>query len=197
MFSDNRYFTKISQVCLQYQTRYNLMNLYQLEEEERRDFRSNSVWMLKRLLGGQEEVMRLKEAVHNIFVFSKRIILAILENSLPRPMPYPVMNTILFYLLPVKGAGNIGLLSNDEEAKVVERKDLAELYLALAQVHHHVQMTMFSTDPMVYEPSKMNEKKTILVEKFEIMVATVNNFQLQLGFEGLGIEEIEAGEMGK
>ena len=141
--------------------------------------------------------MRLKEAVDGIFIFSKRIILAILENSLPRPMPYPVMNTILSYLLPVKGAGNIGLLSNDEEAKVVERKDLAELYLALAEVHDHVQVIMFSTDPLVYEPSKMNEKKTILVEKFEIMVATVNNFQLQLGFEGLVIEEIEAGEMEK
>jgi len=184
----------LSEVCLQYQ---NLVHLYQLEEEERRNLRANSVWMLKRLLGGQEEVMRLKEAVDNIFIFSKRIILAILESSLPRPMPYPVMNTILSYLLPVKGAGNIGLVSNDEEAKVVERKDLAELYLALAEVHDHVQMIMFSTDPLVYEPSNMNEKKTILVEKFEIMVATVNNFQLQLGFEGLGIEEIEAGEMGK
>merc|ERR1712243_263244 len=91
----------VSKVCLQYQTRFQLTNLYQLETDERRDLRAHSVWNLKRVLGGYEEVMKLKDSVNNIFNFAKRIMLTILENSFPRPMPYPVMETILSYLLPV------------------------------------------------------------------------------------------------
>merc|ERR1719420_1423954 len=45
----------LSEVCLQNQTRYNLVHRYQLEEEERRYVRANSVWMLKRLLGDSEQ----------------------------------------------------------------------------------------------------------------------------------------------
>ena len=136
--------------------------------------------------------MMLKEEVENISNFSKRIILTILENSFPCPMPYPVMNTIQSYLLPVQGAGNIGLVSNDE-IKEVERSAMENLYLAMAEVYDHVKMIMFYIEPMIIEPF-LHEKKAILVEKFEILVAVVDRSQLQLDFEGLGLGEDEAGE---
>ena len=79
------------------------LNLYQMEVEERSDLRSYSVRKLEMLLGGREEVMKLKKVVDNISIFVKRIILASVGNSLPCHMPYPVINTILSYLLPVRG----------------------------------------------------------------------------------------------
>ena len=194
LFPNLKYFTKISQVCLQYQTRLGT-NLYQLEADERRDLRTHSVWNLKRALGGHAEVMKLKEAVDNIFNFSKRVLLSILENSFPRPMPYPVMNTILSYLLPVKGAGNMGLVSNDEAKQVEERENMVQLYFALAEVYDNVKGIMFDTEPLEAEVSMMYKSKAILVENFETLVAAVDSSQLQLSFEGLGIEEIKVGEM--
>ena len=123
------------------------MKLYQLEDDERRDLRTHSVWNLKRALGGHAEVMKLKEAVDNIFNFSKRVLLSILENSFPRTMPYPVNNTILSYLLPVKGAGNMGLVSNNEAKQVEERKNMVQLYFALADVYDNVKGIMYDTEP--------------------------------------------------
>ena len=43
----------------------------------------------------------------------------------------------------------------------------------------------------------MYKSKAILVENFETLVAAVDSSQLQLSFEGLGIEETEVGEMNK
>ena len=166
-----------------------------METDERRDLRAHSVWNLKRVLGGHEEVINLKESVDNIFNFTKRIILTILENSFPRPMPYPVMKTILSYLLPGKGAGKIGLVSHDEVKEMEERLVLDRLYLTLAEVYEHVKMIMFNVESVIYEATMMNERKAILVEYFEILVEIVNSSQLQLSFEGLGIEEIGVDEM--
>merc|ERR1712179_844354 len=70
------------------------LNLYQLELEDRSDLRSYSVWKLARLLGGNEEVKKLKQVIENISNFVKRIILNSVSNSLPCPMPYPVINTL-------------------------------------------------------------------------------------------------------
>ena len=126
--------------------------MYQLEVDERRDLRTHSVWNLKRALGGHAEVVKLKEAVDNIFNFSKRVLLSILENSFPRTMPYPVIITILSYLLPVKGAGNIGLVSNDEAKQVEERENMVQLYFALAEVYDNVKGIMFDlfdTEPLM------------------------------------------------
>ena len=152
------------------------------------------------MLGGNEEIMKLKEIVDNIFSLVKRIILTILENSFPRPMgrpmPFPVMNTILSYLLSVKGAGNIGLVSSDE-VKDVERSDMEKLYHVLAVVYVDVKAVMFDIDPLVIIEPSMKAKKAILVENFEILVATVNRSQLQLSFEGLDIEQVEAVEIVK
>ena len=133
--------------------------------------------------------MKLKEIVDNIFNLSKKIILTILENSFPRPMPYPVMRTILSYLLTVKGAGNIGLVSVDDEIKEVERNDMENLYLTLAGIYDHVKDIMFNSFTSV-SSSPLNVKKAILEEMFENLVATVNSSQLQLNVEGLDIEEI-------
>ena len=141
--------------------------------------------------------MKLKEAVDNIFNFSKRVLLSILENSFPRTMPYPVNNTILSYLLPVKGAGNMGLVSNDEAKQVEERENMVQLYFALAEVYDNVKGIMFDTEPLEAEVSMMYKSKAILVENFETLVAAVDSSQLQLSFEGLGIEETEVGEMNK
>ena len=143
------------------------------------------------MLGGNEEIMKLKEIVDNIYSFVKRIILTILENFFPRPMgrpmPFPVMNTILSYLLSVKGAGNIGLVSDDEIKELAERNDMEKLYHVLAEVYDDVKAVMFDIDPLVFEPS-MKAKKAILVEKFEILVASVSSSQLQLSLEGLSID---------
>jgi len=172
----------VSEVCLRYQARPG-MKLYQLEDDERRDLRTHSVWNLKRVLGGHEEVMKLKEAVNNIFNFAKRVLLSILENSFPRPMPYPVMKTILSYLLPDKGAGHMGLVSNDEVKEVEEGMYMDRLYITLAKVYDRVKRIMFNTKPLESEVYKMYEDKSILVETFESLVAAVDSSQLQLSFE--------------
>jgi len=170
------------------------LNLYELEMKERSDLRSYSVWRLEMLLGGKEEVMKLKQVFDSISNFVKRIILTSVGDSLPCPMPYPVINTILSYLFPVKGAVNIGLVTADD-SKEDERKDMESLYLAMAEVYEHVQMIMFNTvqDSFVTEPS-LTGKKEMLVEKFEVLVATVKSTQLQVSFEGLDIKDIGGAE---
>jgi len=165
------------------------LNLYQLELEDRSDLRSYSVWKLARLLGGNEEVKKLKQVIENISNFVKRIILTSVGNSLPCPMPYPVINTILSYLLPVKGAVNIGPVTT-EDSKEGERKEMERLYLAMAEIFDHVKVIMFNIEPntLVTEPSII-EKKEMLVGKFEVLVAIVESTQLQVSFEGLDIKE--------
>jgi len=165
------------------------LNLYQLELEDRSDLRSYSVWKLARLLGGNEEVKKLKQVIENISNFVKRIILTSVGNSLPCPMPYPVINTILSYLLPVKGAVNIGPVTTGD-SKEGERKEMERLYLAMAEIFDHVKVIMFNIEPntLVTEPSII-EKKEMLVGKFEVLVAIVESTQLQVSFEGLDIKE--------
>jgi len=170
------------------------LNLYQLELEERSDLRSYSVWKLARLLGGNEEVKKLKQVIENISNFVKRIILTSVGNSLPRPMPYPVINTILSYLLPVKGAVNIGPVTT-EDSKEGERKEMERLYLAMAEIFDHVKVIMFNIEPntLVTEPS-ITEKIAMLVGKFEVLVATVESTQFQVSFEGLDIKDNRGAE---
>jgi len=170
------------------------LNLYQLEMEERKYLRSNSVWKLEMLLGGSKEVKKLKQVIDNICHFLKRIVLAILGNCLPCPMPYPVLKTILSYLHPVKGAVNIGLVSIDD-SREGERKDMERLYLSMAEVFDHVKVIMFNIEPntLVTEPSII-EKKNMLVKKFEVLVATVTSTELQISFDGLDIKVIEGEE---
>jgi len=170
------------------------LNLYQLELEDRSDLKSYSVWKLARLLGGNNEVTKLKQVIDNISNFVKRIILTSVGNSLPRPMPYPVINTILSYLLPIKGAVNIGPVSTDD-AKEGESKEMERLYLAMAEIFDHVKVIMFNIEPntLVTEPS-ITEKKEMLVRKFGVLVTTVNSTQLQVSFEGLDIKDIGGAE---
>jgi len=170
------------------------LNLYQLELEDRSDLRSYSVWKLARLLGGNNEVIKLRQVMDNISNFVKRIILTSVSNSLPHPMPYPVINTILSYLLPIKGAVNIGPVSTDD-AKVAENKEMEKLYLAMAEIFDHVKVIMFNIEPntLVTEPS-ITEKKEMLVRKFEVLMATVKSTQLEVSFEGLVIKDIGGAE---
>jgi len=162
------------------------LNLYQLEMEQRNDLRSYSVRELEMLFGGKEEVMKLRQVVDNISIFVKRIISASLGNSLPCPMPYPVINTILSYLLPVRGAVNIGLVTNDD-SKEGERNDMIGLYLAMAEVFDLVKRVMFNivVNTIVIGPSTLKET---LVEKFEDLVERVTSTELQISFEGLDIK---------
>jgi len=171
------------------------LNIYQLEVEERSDLRSYSVWKLKMLLGGAEEVMKLRQLIDNISNFVKRIIFASVGNSLPYPMPYPVIDTILSYLLSVKGAVNIGPITTDD-SKVGEIKDMEMLYIAMANVFDQVKVIMFYIGNGAYhtlvtelEPS-ITKRKEMLEEKFEVLVATVKSTQLQVSFEGLDIKDI-------
>ena len=138
------------------------------------------------LFGGKEEVMKLRQVVDNISIFVKRIISASLGNSLPCPMPYPVINTILSYLLPVRGAVNIGLVTNDD-SKEGERNDMIGLYLAMAEVFDLVKRVMFNivVNTIVMGPSTLKET---LVEKFEDLVERVTSTELQISFEGLDIK---------
>jgi len=170
------------------------LNLYQLEKEGRNELKSYSVWKLERLLGGNKEVMKLKQVIDNIAFFVKRIIYTSVGNSLPYPMPYPVIKTILSYLLPVKGAVNIGLVTTDDSIEA-ERKDMDRLYIAMTEVFDHVKVIMFNIEPntLVTEPS-LTEKKKMLVEKFKVLMATVQSSQLQISFEGLDINNIEGAE---
>jgi len=167
------------------------LNLYQLEVEKRSDLRSYSVRRLEMLLGGKEKVMKLKQIVNNISNFVKRIILASVGNSLPSPMPYPVINIILSYLLPVKGAVNIGLVTNDD-SKEGERKEMKRLYLVMAEVFGHVQVIMFISGPITIEFSEyhhnITEEIELLVEMFEVLVERVKSTGLQISFEGLDIK---------
>merc|ERR1719466_220497 len=104
-------------------------------------------------------------------------------------MPYPVISTILSYLLPVRGAVNIGLISTDD-LKDGERKDMERLYLTMAEVFDHVKVIMFNIEPntLITEPS-ITEKKKMLVEKFEVLVERVASTQPQASFEGLDIKD--------
>merc|ERR1719233_1735665 len=134
----------------------------------------------------KEEVRKLKKVVKNISNFVKRIIFASVGNSLPCPMPYPVINTILSYLLPVRGAANIGLVTNDD-SKEGERNDMIGLYLAMAEVFDLVKMVMFNivVNTIVIGPSTLKET---LVKKFKDLVERVTSTELQISFEGLDIK---------
>ena len=74
---------------------------------------------------------------------------------------------------------------------------MVQLYFALAEAYDNVKGIMFDTEPLEAEVSMMYKSKAILVENFETLVAAVDSSQLQLSFEGLGIEETEVGEMNK
>merc|ERR1719233_2842255 len=112
----------------------------------------------------KEEVRKLKKVVKNISNFVKRIIFVSVGNALPCPMPYPVIDTILSYLLPVRGAANIGPVTTDD-SKDEEKNDMIELYLTMAHAFGDVQVIMFED----------------LVEK-------VKSTGLQISSEGLDIE---------
>ena len=172
------------------------LNLYQLGDDERRDLRAYSVWNLQQVLGGSEEVMKLKEAAVQISKFVNGIILALLEKSFPHTMPYPVMTTILSNLLSVKGAGNLGLVSSIDEGKEVERKTMEEIYLPMADIFEVAKEVMFYTDPMdTYETESSIiyiERQAIIGRKFEMLVSTVNSSQLQISVEGMGVKDVEA-----
>jgi len=171
------------------------LNLYQLEMDERSALRSHSVLKLETLFGGKEEVMKLRQFVDDISKFLKRIIHASVSNSLPYPMPYPVVSNILSYLLPVRGAVNIGLVTN-ADSHVGEIRDMESLYLAMATVFDSVKVIMFTIELIALETElSITEMKEMLVEKFEGLVATVaSSDQLQISLEGLDIKDIEASE---
>jgi len=162
------------------------LNLYQIEVEKRSDLRFYSVRKLEMLVGGRKEVMKLKQVVTNISTFVKRIIFASVGNSLPCPMPYPVISTILSFLLPVRGAVNIGPVTTDD-SKDVEKNGMVRLYFAMTEVFDHVQMIMFNGGLSAIYHQFITEQIELLVEMFEVLVERVKSTGLQISFEGLDI----------
>ena len=158
-------------------------NLYQLKMEERNDLRSYSVWKLEKIFGGKDEVKESKQVSKNISYFVKRIILSIVGNSLPCPLPYPVISNILSYLLAVKGAVNIGPVTTDD-SRMGDKYDMVELYFAMVDVYERVKRIMFVGAPntIFYSILWKNER---LAEKFEALVVRVTSTELQISFEGL------------
>merc|ERR1711872_341136 len=146
------------------------LNLYQLEKEDRVELRAFSVKKLERLFGGRSEVFKLKQMVDKIGVFVKRVMMTILGNSLPCPVPYPAMSMILAYLLPSEGAGNLGQVSINETDIAVEREAMLELYLSMAGVFYYMKVIMFNVEPetLSAEPSIV-EKKRSLEESFSVL----------------------------
>jgi len=184
---------------LRFQRRVRFLNLYQLERAERDYMRACSVSLLDTSFAGCKDVEGLRQKVVHILNFVRRVILNILSNTFPYPMPYPVMNTIMSYLLSGKGAVKIGLLSTDKSKEVVERKDMKELYLAMADVCIHMKVAMFnSPQPFTYayfdDEASLEEKKDKLVEMFENLVATVKSSQLQIRFEVPNIMGVDTNE---
>ena len=110
-------------------------NLYQLKMEERNDLRSYSVWKLEKIFGGKDEVKESKQVSKNISYFVKRIILSIVGNSLPCPLPYPVIGNILSYLLAVKGLVCLG----PELGSAPYNQVLLSFFPALTHTFHLVQ----------------------------------------------------------
>jgi len=172
---------------------YNSLNLYQLKMEERNDLLSYSVRKLEMIFGGKEEMMKLREVVDNISNFVRRVMIASVGHSLPCPMSYPVINTILSYLLPVRGAVNIGPVSNDD-SKEGEREDMERLYLAMTEVFNHVQEIMFiepitvDVEASIYH-QYITEQIELLVEMFQVLVERVKSMGLQISLEGLDIKD--------
>merc|ERR1712098_587510 len=164
------------------------LNLYQLELEDRVKLRAFSVKKLERLFGGRAEVNELKQMVDKISVFLKRVMMTILSSSLPCPVPYPAMNTILAYLLPGKGGCNLGQVSINETDMEVEREAMEQLYLSMAEVFDYVKVIMFNIEPntLVTEPSIV-EKRRNLEENFSVLVTKVSDSELQIFIEGLEI----------
>ena len=81
----------------------------------------------------------------------------------------------------------------------MEKSDMKKLYFAMADVFNHVKGIMFTIKPnLTIEPwalllvPSFIEKIQELLDKFDIFVATVKDFQLQISFEGLGVEDMEA-----
>merc|ERR1712083_859436 len=137
---------------------------------------------------------KLKKVVKNISNFVKRIIFVSVGNVLPCPLPYPVINTILSYLLPVRGAVNIGPVNTNDSFN--ENNCMKGLYLSMSEVFHHIQMIMFNKGIV---PSLSNGEGAmyhqyttgmvkLLVTSFEVLVETVKSTGLQISFEGLDIE---------
>jgi len=164
------------------------MNLYQLELEDRVALRAFSVKKLERLFGGRAEVLKLKQMVDKITVFVKRVMMTILGSSLPCPVPYPAMHIILAYLLPGKGAGNLGQVSIDKNAVELEREWMKQLYLSMAEVFGDVHDIMFycDLDESVSEPPLVEERRS-LEESFSFLVTKVKDSELQVSIEGLEI----------
>merc|ERR1719233_2122 len=138
----------------------------------------------------KEEVRKLKKVVKNISNFVKRIIFVSVGNALPCPMPYPVINTILSYLLPVRGAANIGPVTTDD-SKDDEKNDMIELYLTMAHAFGDVQAIMLDCEPSAMYPQYIkyiSEQIVLLVKMFEDLVEKVKSTGLQISSEGLDIE---------
>merc|ERR1712142_1036999 len=137
--------------------------------------------------------------VDKIIVFLKRVMMTILSSSLPCPVPYPAMHIILAYLLPGKGAGNLGQVSIDKNAVEVEREWMKQLYLSMAEVFGDVRAIMFycDLDESLSEPPLVEERRSLeerfveerrsLEESFSFLVTKVKDSELQVSIEGLEI----------
>ena len=173
------------------------LNLYQLEQEDRDELRSYSVWKLMRVLGGKDEVLQLSAKVDQIMNYVKQVLINIMGSCLPSPLPYPVMSIILSNLLTTRGLNKLGHVAKDESVKLVEVKHMDKLYLAMADVFDHLKIVMFNIEPntLATEPS-MKEKKAKLEEEFELLDNILTDTDPILeGLECLEIgSDVEAGE---
>jgi len=162
------------------------LNLYHLESKEREELRAYSVDKVKRLFGGEEEIVKCKEELANIVKILKKCLLDVLGHCFPLPLPYPVLSSILSHLLAVQGLDKLGMVNKEQEDKDMEMVCMDKLYLSLADVYDHLKVVMFNIEPNTHstDPS-FSEKKTNLSDRFKQLVDVVNTNSVGLE-DGLG-----------
>ena len=98
-----------------YHSEYSLLNLYQLEQEDRAKLREISVMFLLDAMEGEEKLDKFIEKVDRTVTLSEKALSYIVGRCLPVELPYPAMSSIISNLVDLEGLDKVGLMTDDQE----------------------------------------------------------------------------------
>jgi len=149
------------------------LHLYQLDLEDRDEFRTHSVEKFLCLFGSQEqELKKFESEITQLARFFQACILDILRRCLPSCLPYVVLRSIHSYLMTGKtGHDNIGLVTRDP-SRLTEEKLIGELHEIMADTYHHLKIVLFNVNET--SESSFDQKRSNLVAKFQSLAEVVD-----------------------
>jgi len=144
-----------------------VLNLYQLEEEDRIKLRSFSVRKFLEVMGGEEEVAKFREKIDRVLTLTRNVLSSILARCLPMDIPYPALRNILYYLMRKKGLHKLGFLSSDDEVKAKERERFILSFLEenITYFYQFMKRLMFNSYPHPFPNSTIDTRD--MVTRFE------------------------------